>query len=66
MPDKKVKMTIKQLNDLVEILDNNAGFHNSQNFVYISIKELPNGAPEITFEQPCQYAECTGNYYRYR
>lgn len=63
---EKVKMTIKQLNDLVERLDNNSGYHAGQSFVYVSIKTLPNGSPQITFEQPGCWAECTSDYYRYR
>lgn len=62
----KVKMTIEQLNSLVERLDNNNGYHDGKNFVYVSIKTLPNGSPEITFEQPSQWAECNGHYYRYK
>jgi len=33
--------------------------------VYLSIKEHPNGRKFAEFEQPCAYAECNSNFYRF-
>ena len=59
------KLTIEQLESLLEQAKNRMEYGNMKGYVLVGIKQLPSGNQEITFEQPCQYSDCSSSYYRF-
>lgn len=60
-----VKMTAEDLRRLADIVENREKYGNMCGVVYVTIKHHPNGREFLEFEQPCSYAECNSNFYRY-
>lgn len=61
----KVKLTLQQLEKLLEMAKNQAEFHDMRSSLLVAIDEMPNGEQFLEFEQPCQWPECNSTYYRY-
>lgn len=60
-----IKLTADDLRRLADRVENREKYGNMRGVVYATIKRHPNGREFLEFEQPCQYAECNSNYYRY-
>lgn len=60
-----VRMTAEDLRRLADMVENREKYGNMCGVVYASIKHHPNGREFLEFEQPCSYAECSSNHYRY-
>lgn len=61
----KVKLTLEQLENLLEAAKNEAEYHDMRDVLFVSINQLPNGKQELEFEQPCQWTECNSSYHRF-
>ena len=62
---KGIKITIEELERMVERLKNKAEHGNMKSYVIVTEKQHPNGRKYIQFEQPCHYAECISIYERF-
>lgn len=60
-----IRFTSEDLHRLADAIDNREKYENMCGVVYLSIKERPNGRRFAEFEQPCAYAECNSNFYRF-
>lgn len=60
-----IKMTVEDLRHLADMVENREKYGNMCGVVYLTIKQHPNGRKYAEFEQPCGYAECNSNYYRF-
>lgn len=60
-----IRLTADDLRRLADQVENQEKYGNMHGYVTVSIKHHPNGREFVEFEQPCQYAECNSNYYRY-
>lgn len=60
-----VKMTAEDLRRLADMVENRQKYGSMRGVVYVTMKHHPNGREFLEFEQPCEYAECASNYYRY-
>lgn len=60
-----IKMSIEQLKELVERLENRRDYGSMTNKVIITINKHPNGREYLEFEQPCTYPDCNSTYHRY-
>lgn len=60
-----IKMTSEELRRLADMVENREKYGNMCGVVYVTIKRHPNGREYLEFEQPCGYAECNSNCYRY-
>ena len=58
-----IKITIDQLEDMVNYLKRNVEYNNMMPYVIVSIDKMSNGKEAIEFEQPCYYAECFSSYW---
>ncbi|MBU2701660.1 hypothetical protein Ga0466249_002779 [Sporomusaceae bacterium BoRhaA] len=61
----QIKMTIKELEELVSRLKNRAIYGSMKSFVLIDVRKQPSGTSFVEFEQPCEYPECTSEYHRF-
>lgn len=61
-----IKFTSKDLRRLADAIDNREKYDNMKGVVYLTIKAYPNGRKFAEFEQPCVYAECSSNFYRFK
>lgn len=62
---KGIKITIEELERMVERLKNKAAHGNMESYVIVTAEQHPNGIKYIQFEQPCCYAECNSSYERF-
>jgi hypothetical protein len=62
---KGIKITIEELERMVERLKNKAEHGNMESYVIVTEEQHPNGRKYIQFEQPCYYAECNSSYERF-
>ena len=62
---KGIKITIEELERMVERLKNKAEYGNMESYVIVTEEQHPNGRKYIQFEQPCYYAECNSSYERF-
>jgi hypothetical protein len=62
---KGVKITIEQLERMVERLKIKAVYCYMESYVIVTEAQHPNGRKYIQFEQPCCYAECNSSYDRF-
>lgn len=60
-----IRMTAEELRSLADKIENREQYENMCGVVYVTIKHHPNGREFLEFEQPCSYADCNSNYYRY-
>lgn len=60
-----IRMTAEELRSLADKIENQEKYGNMCGVVYVTIKHHPNGREFLEFEQPCSYADCNSNYYRY-
>lgn len=60
-----VRMTAEELRSLADKIENREQYGNMCGVVYVTIKHHPNGREFLEFEQPCSYADCNSEYYRY-
>jgi len=60
-----IRMTAEELRSLADKIENREQYGNMCGVVYVTIKHHPNGREFLEFEQPCSYADCNSNYYRY-
>lgn len=60
-----VRFTSEDLRRLADAIDNREKYGNMCGVVYLSIKEHSNRRKFAEFEQPCAYAECNSNFYRF-
>ena len=65
MKTDAVRITIDQLRQLVERMDNEMQYHNMTSVAYVTMKHQTNGKPVLQFEQPCGYGDCNSAYYRF-
>jgi transcriptional antiterminator len=59
---KGIKITIAELERMVERLKNKALYDNMKFHVIVTEKQHTNGRKYIQFEQPCYFAECNSSY----
>lgn len=59
-----IKMSIEQLKQIVERLENQNEYHNMRKDLYVTIEKHPNGREYLQIEQPCWYTECNSHYER--
>jgi len=62
---KGIKITIEELERMVERLKNKAEHGNMKSYVIVTEEQHSNGRKYIQFEQPCYYAECISCYERF-
>ena len=62
---KGVKITIEQLERMVERLKNKVDYSSMKTYVIVTEGQHPNGIKYIQFEQPCCYADCNSSYERF-
>lgn len=60
-----IRLTSEDLRRLADAIDNREKYGNMCGVVYLTIKEHPNRRKFAEFEQPCAYAECNSNFYRF-
>lgn len=60
-----IRMTAEELRSLADKIENQEKYGNMCGVVYVTIKHHFNGREFLEFEQPCSYADCNSNYYRY-
>lgn len=60
-----IRMTAEELRSLADKIENREQYGNMCGVVHVTIKHHPNGREFLEFEQPCSYADCNSNYYRY-
>ena len=60
-----IRMTAEELRSLADKIENREKYGNMCGVVYVTIKHHPNGREFLEFEQPCSYADCNSNFYRY-
>lgn len=60
-----IRMTAEELRSLADKIENREQYGNMCGVVYVTIKHHPNGREFLEFEQPCSYADCNSNFYRY-
>lgn len=65
MAEKSIKITLDELKELVNDMENQIKYQSMRPVVYVSIEHHPNGRAYLQFEQPCNYAECFSHYRRY-
>jgi hypothetical protein len=61
----QIKMSVNELETLVQHLKNRAEFGGMNPCVYVSIQSHPNGREYLEFEQPSPYSECNSECHRY-
>ena len=61
----KIRMTIEQLESLVERLKNEQAHDSMSGRLVVTMETYPNGRAFLQFEQPCCYAECNSHFERY-
>ena len=59
---KGIRITIEELERLVERLKNKFEHGCMTSYVIVTEKQHPNGRKYIQFEQPCCYAECNSRF----
>lgn len=60
-----IKLSPSDLRKLADIIENREKYGSMCGVVYATIQHHPDGRGFLQFEQPCQYAECNSNFYRY-
>lgn len=60
-----IRISVDQLREMVERMENEQRYHNMCGIVYATIQHHPNGNPILEFEQPCSYADCNSTFYRF-
>lgn len=60
-----VRFTSEDLRRLADAIDNREKYGNMCGVVYLRLGRHPSGRGFAGFEQPCAYAECYSNFYRF-